>query len=464
MVRTVLCIVMVLGAMAQWGSASFGETLLLPKGWFAQSSSNFCRNLDHALTGTRSGSFLLSSTCQPGGRESMPSSITFSKKQEPFDLQKVPNLPSLGKQGGSRIVQVSKEIPLIAQHLTAAIQLAYRDPFLQSASVPPLTQRMGAQIVLNGDWETMKYHAEYGYAGQESGKLPLSTPNGKMGGKVQWEWKLPLVTPTIELSRYSDNVESDPFQPRTIASMQKFSLHLGLQQDSQLSLSYGREQRDVFTQPDGPLTNSMTTDSALAKLSLAYPVGTGFLSTRYRTTKNSFGEQGTRQEIGSTMGGTWHFSNPIDVLPEWGFFRQIDSQEGLIQDRMFGNISSVLRLTPTQQIKPRFEFHRTHDFQSNQRTDTFCAKLGYSYMAWDHSLRLALSGRYVLKQTTLSATTPQTYDVALLIHKDLQPYLGLPHRQQTLSIKVSHNQLIDTFSSPTPTGQTTAMLMVSIVP
>jgi len=464
MVRTVLCILMVLGAMVQWGGASFGETTLLPTNWYAQGFYRFCRNSHHSSKNFNRVFPLRPLNCRPDKRKNMISHLTFSKSQESFDLQKADTLPSVANQGGSRILKVSNEIPLITRHLTAGIQMAYRDPFIQSGSVPSLTGRMGAQIVLNGDWKTMTYHAEYGYAGHESGTLPLSTPSGKRGGTVRWEWKLPLVTPTIEVSRYSDNVEDDPFRTRTIATKQKFSLNWGLPKDSQLSLSYGREQQDVFTHPDGPLTYSLTTDSSLAKLSLGHPMGTGFLSAHYRTSKSTFDEKSIQQEIGSTLGGTFHFFDPIDVLPEWGFFRTTDSQEGRLQDRMFGNISTTLRATPTQVIKPRIEFHRTHYFLTNQRTDTFSAKIGYSYKALDDSLRVAMSGQYVLKQTSLNRSNPQTYDLAILIHKDLHPYLRLPHRQQTLSLKVSRNQHFDAFSNPAPLGQTTAMLLMSIVP
>ena len=464
MVRTVLCILMVLGAIVQWESASFGETALLPGNWYAQGFSSFCSN-SHPSSKNFSHVFTLrSSNCHSDKKKDIISHLTFSKSQESFDLQKANNPSSLANQGGSRIFKVSNEIPLITRHLTAGIQMAYRDPFVQSGSPPSLTGRMGAQVVLNGDWETMKYHAEYGYAGQESGTLPLSTPSGKRGGKVRWEWALPLVTPTIEVSRYSDNVEADPFRARTIALKQKFSLNWSLPKDSQLSLSYGREQQDVFTQPDGPLTYSLTTDSSMAKLSLGHPIGTGFLSTHYRTSKSTFGEESNQQEIGSTLGGTFHLFNPVDVLPEWGFFRKTDSQEGRLQDRMFGNITTTLRVTPTQVIKPRIEFHQTYYFPTNQRTDTFSAKIGYSYKALDDSLRVAMTGQYILNQTSLDRTNPQTYDVAILIHKDLHPYWDLPHRQQTLSIKVSHNQHFDAISNPAPLGQTTAMLLMSIVP
>lgn len=462
MVRTVLCVVIFLGTVTGWGSAALGETSLIQHHWFAQNPP--CRNSGLAPTDSSFALTDSSANCPHTDGDELPSTIHFSAKQDPFNLQTAGNIPSLIKQGGSRVVQASNDIPLMARHLTAGLHMAYRDPFLRSENAPSATNRMGAQFVLKGDWNSVRYQAEYGFAGQEAGNLPLSTPSGQMGGKMLWEWKLPLVTPKIELSRFADNVDSDPLRARTIASKQTFSLNWALPEGSQLSLSYGREQRDVFTQPDGPLSESITTDSALAKLSLGHPVGTGFWSTRYRTYKNTLGEESLHHEVGSTMGGTFHLSNPIDVVPEWGFLRHTGSQEGPIEDRIFGNIGTVLRLTSTQEIKPRIEFQRNHYYLATEQTDAFSAKLDYSYKAWDDSLRIAMSGKYVVKQTSLNNTAPQTCDVALIVHTDLHPLFRLPHRQQTLSFKVSHNQRIDTISSPTPPAQTTAMLLVSIAP
>ncbi len=464
--RAVLYLLIFLGMAFGWGSWALGETSRIPNPELALSSSGLCEN--SGLNQTDSSFIILGgvSNCQYGEEDELSSTILFSAKQDPFNLQTAGNIPSLVKQGGSRIVQASNDIPLMARHLTAGLHMAYRDPFLRSENAPSATNRMGAQFVLKGDWDSVRYQAEYGFAGQEAGNLPLSTPNGQIGGKMLWEWKLPIVTPKIELSRFSDNVDSDPSRARTIASKQAFSLNWALPEGSQLSLSYGREQRDVFTQPDGPLAESITTDSALAKLSLGHPAGTGFWSTRYRTYKDTLGEESLHQEVGSTMGGTFHLSNPIDVVPEWGFLRHTGSQEGPIEDRIFGNIGSVLRLTSTQEIKPRIEFQRNHYYQTTERTDAFSAKVDYSYKAWDDSLRIAMSGKYIVKQTSLNNTAPQTCDVALLVHTDLHPLFRLPHRQQTLSFKVSHNQRIDTYSnsSPTPSAQTTAMLLVSIAP
>jgi hypothetical protein len=73
-------------------------------------------------------------------------------------------------------------------------------------------------------------------------------------------------------------------------------------------------------------------------------------------------------------------------------------------------------------------------------------------------------GKYVLNQTTQQTSNPQTYDMAVFIQKDLQDFFNLPHQQQFVSLKLSHNQQVNTVSSQTHESNSTAMLLVSILP
>ena len=44
----------------------------------------------------------------------------------------------------------------------------------------------------------MKYGAELGYFGKESGTTTGSTPQDQSGGRFVWEWELDNVKPTVE--------------------------------------------------------------------------------------------------------------------------------------------------------------------------------------------------------------------------------------------------------------------------
>lgn len=392
------------------------------------------------------------------------SRFNFSSQKIPFNLKNARDVPSLLNQGGSKILQAKNEFPLLAKHLTAGIQVAYRDPFLEAGTPPSTTDRMGAQLILKGDLDNMHYRADYGYAGHEIGNLLISTPAGKIGGKFIWKWKLPLVTPGIEVSRFSDNVDLDPFRPRTVSSNHRFSLNWSFPKNTRLRLSYSRLQKNIYSQPQGPLTNSLTADSAQAELSLKHGRGESSWSSRYLTSKNSAWKQGFGEEIASTIMGRFRLLNPVDINPQLGFFRQTDSQQGTQQTRFFGNFGTVFHLSKNHQVKPLFEFCREINHHDFLLTDSFSAKFGYFYTTVDDSLHIDMIGKYVINQNSLPDSTPQTYDVALYVRRDLYPYFHLTHRQQALSLKISHNQRVDSISGSTPSGQTSAILLVSIAP
>jgi hypothetical protein len=98
------------------------------------------------------------------------------------------------------------------------------------------------------------------------------------------------------------------------------------------------------------------------------------------------------------------------------------------------------------------------------KMDTLSANLGYSYRASDDSLQVSMLGQYIFKRTSNTVPNPQTYDLTFLAQKDLGDFFNLAHRQQTLSLKIAHNQQINSLSAEAQDAQTSAMLLVSIIP
>ena len=428
------------------------------------SNANLCRIPIRSSFGNSSPFYFLSTQCTESTGEYSLARFNFALKREPFNLQAVRDMPSLLNQGGSSLLQASNDISLFHEALTAGIQMVYRDPFVTSNSTIPFTNRMGAQIVLKGTAAHMKYQAEYGYTGQETGNTPFATPNDQLGGKLVWEWNLPLVTPKVEFSRFTSNVDGDLTRARTVANQQKFSLNWTIPNWPSLALSYGRQQTDIFTRPEGPLADAVATESVMANLSYQHPVGTGNWFSYYKMSKSDFWENGTEEEIGSTMSGTLQLLDPVDLTPRWGFTRRGNSEGTLNNDRFFTNLGSTFRITPTSTLKPGFEFARDVNRFDALRADTLSAKLGYSYLASDDSLRVSILGQYILNQNSNSTVNPQIYDVSLLIKKDMHDFLNLAHRQQTLSLKIAHNQKVNALSPQTQAAQTSAILLVSIIP
>jgi hypothetical protein len=396
---------------------------------------------------------------------SSSSRFNFDLKQQSFNLQHVRDMPSLlNNQGGSRLLQATYDSLLFNDALTAGVKMAYRDPFLDSSSATPLTNRMGALFFLKGDLATMKYRAEYGYSGQEVGNAAFLTATDQVGGKFVWEWKLPYVIPKMEFSRFANNVEEDPTRSQTIATQQKFSLNWKLPNWPSLALMYSRAQKDIFIRPEGSLTDAINTESALAKLSIQHTIGSGSWSSHYKTSEHDFGESRKEQEIGSTMDGTFHLFSPIDFIPRWGFTRRENAEGTLAKDRFFAHLGTKIVPMSTLTLNSGFEFKRDLDRFDAMKKDILLAKLGYSYRASNDSLQVSMLGHYIISQTSNTAVNPQAYDLTFLVKKDFSDFFNLAHRQQTLSFKIAHNQQINSLSAEAQDAHTSAMLLVSIKP
>jgi len=467
MVRTVLWLVIGSLFLPLVSGSAFSEDsipLIDRLGLRTDSHSNGCGSQTYSSLGHSSPFLSPTTPCTESMGEYSLTRFNFSRKREPFNLQGARDMPSLVNQGGSSLYQASNDIALLNEALTARVQMVYRDPFVTDNSATPFTNRMGAQVVIKGTTASMKYQAQYGYSGQETGKTSFTTPNDQVGGNLVWEWNLPLVTPKIELSRFTSNVEGDLSRARTVANQQKFSLLWAAPDWPSLSLSYGRQQTDIFIRPDGPLSDAISTESVSASLSFLHGAGKGEWSSYYKTSQNEFGENGTEEEIGSKMSGTLNLLEPVDLTPKWGFTRRVNSRGTMANDRFFANLGSSVRVSPTSTLKPGMAFTRDLNRFDALRTDTLSAKLGYTYLAVDDSLHVSILGQYILNQQSNTGANPQIYDVSLLFKKDVRDYLHLNHRQQTVSLKISHNQQVNASTPQTQSGQTSAMLLVSIIP
>ena len=468
MVWTVLWLSLGFFFLPSFASSVFSEDSLLSgerMGLRKMTTSDLChpstslarKNSFHSLTRI--------AQCSELSQRSTPSRFNFDLKRESFNLQHVRDMSSLlNNQGGSRLLQATYDSRLFNDFLAAGVKMAYRDPFLDSRSATPLNNRMGALFFLKGDLASMKYRAEYGYFGQEVGKAASITATDQIGGKFVWEWKLPYVIPQMEFSRFANNVEEDPTRSQTIATQQKFSLNWKMPNWPRLALTYSRAQKDIFSRPEGGLTDAISTKSALAKLSIQHSIGSGAWSSHYKTSEHVFGESRKEHEIGSTMDGIFHLFAPIDFTPRWGFTRRENAEGTLAKDRFFANLGTKIFAMSTLTLNSGFEFKRDLDRFDAMKTDTLLAKLGYSYSASDDSLQVWMFGQYILNQTSNTAANPQTYDLTFLVKKDLGDFFNLAHRQQILSLKIAHNQQINSLSAEAQGAQTSAMLLVSIVP
>ena len=393
-----------------------------------------------------------------------PERFNFSEKHEAFSLQHIRNVSSLVHQGGSRLFQASNTIPLVSNALSAGIEMVYRDPFLSINSTPSPTTQLGTQLVLRGSMKTMTYRAEYGYAGKNTGKVLSLAPNGRVGGKFLWEWKLPFVTPKVELSRFANNVEHDPTRDQTTSTRQKYSLDWTIPDWPSLTLTYGREQKDIFSRSGGSRSDATLMERVMTKIAFEHSIGKGEWSSGYSTFQNDIHDQGTLEELRSTLKGTLHLFKPVDISPSIGFTKKTNAKLGFSQERLFANLGTAIRLSTEQTIQPSFEWTRIGNRGQASISDTLFSKLQYSYYPSDNGYHMSIIGQYVLKQSSQQITNSQAYDMSLFIRKDLHDLLGLPHQQQFISLKLTHNQQINTLSSRTQPNGSAAMLLFSIIP
>ena len=393
-----------------------------------------------------------------------PEKFYFSKKHEAITLQHIQDTSSWVHQGGSRLFQAGNMIPLVSNALSAGIKIVYRDPFLGINSVPSSATQLGTQLVLRGSMKKMKYRAEYGYAGQNTGPVSSMTPQDRIGGKFLWEWQLPFVTPKVELSRFANNVKHDPTGNQTIATRQKFSLDWDIPDWPNLTMTYGREEKDNFGRSEESHSKATIMERVTTKITFEHPVGKGEWASGYSTFKNDIHDYGTLEEFQSTLKGTLQLVSPIDLSPSIGFSQQTNAKQRFSQERLIANFGSTVRLSTEHTIQPSFEWVRIGNRSQASLSNTLYSKFQYSYNPSANSFYFSILGQFILKKISQQATNPQTYDMSVFIRKDLHDLLHLPHQQQFLSLKLTHNQQVNTLSSQQQRSHSAAMLLLSVIP
>ena len=389
-----------------------------------------------------------------------PERFNFSEKYPDFSLRQIPDVASLRQQGGSRLFQAANTIPLVSKALSMEIEMVYRDPFLSTNSTSSSTTQLGTQVVLKGSRKAMTYRAEYGYIGQDTGTVLSLAPTDRMGGKLQWEWQLPYVTPKVELSRLTDNVAQDPTRHQTLATRQHYSLDWTIPDWPRMIFSYGREQKDVSTWSGGSRSDTTFIEKVSTKLAFTRSQGQGEWVSRFTTFQNDLRDRTTREELHSMLKGKFSLFKPVDFSPGIGFTRQTNAKQGFSQKRLFANLETQIRFSKGQSLQPSVKWTRIGTQGEASNSEMLFSKLQYTYDPFDHSYSIAISGQYALSQIAQQSHSPESYGMTLFVQKDLQDLLQLPHQQQFLSLKFTHHQQISTWSSQFPRPNSTAMVLL----
>ncbi len=404
------------------------------------------------------------SQCEKFFGASKTRQFRFSEHREPLSLQHIRDVSSLAHQRGSGLFQTTKMIPLLSNALSAGIEMAYRDPFLNINATPSSTSRLGTHVVVRGSMKTMRYRAEYGYAGHKANKNLTMAPHDRVGGKFLWEWQLPFVTPKVELSRFTNTAENDLTRSQTISTRQEYSLSWTMFDWPSFALSYGREQKDTLNQEEESRSHVTAIERVRAKIAFERTAGKGEWSLGYSTFRNDFHNQGTLEKFDSTLKGTVQLFQRIDLTPRIGFTKETNDKQNFSQERFFANFGTTVHLSSHQIIQPSFEWIRINNRSGVSTSSTLSSKLHYSYRPANYGYHISASGQYVLNKTSQQLGNPQAYDISIFVKKDIHDFLNLPHQQQFISLKLTHNQQINTFSSQAQPSSSAAMLLLSLTP
>jgi len=390
--------------------------------------------------------------------------LNFSQKKEGFSLRNVREISSLSQQGGSRIFHAANTIPLIADVLSAGIEMVYRDPFLSVKTTPSPTTQLGTQLVLKGSMNRMTYRAEYGYTDQDTSSALSLAPHDRVGGKLLWEWQLPFVTPKFEFSRFASNVDRDPSRPQMISTRQHYSLDWTIPEWPSFTLSYSREQKDLLNLSEGSRTDATAIERVTAKAAFEHPLGKAEWLSRYSTFQQNIHAQRKMEELHITVKGTLPLFHPLKFSPQIGYTQNNNVRQGLSHDRLWANLGMAVRLSPEHTLQSNFQWTRIGQRDHTSRSKIISTNMHYSYDPAAHGYHVVFIGQYALAQYVQQTTNSQSYDLSLFIQKDIHDLLHFPHRQQSLSLKFTHNQHIHALLSPTSRSYSSAMLLFNIIP
>ncbi len=404
------------------------------------------------------------SKCKKIFGDSKTKQFRFSEERKPLSLQHIRDVSSLVHQGGSRLFETTKMVPLLSNALSAGIEMAYRDPFLSINATPSSTSQLGTHLVLKGSMKAMRYRAEYGYAGNKGNKSFSMAPQDRVGGKFLWEWQLPFITPKVELSRFTNTTENDLTRHQTISTRQEYSLGWTIPNWPSVSLSYGREQKDSLNQVDGSHSHATLIERVQTTIAFERTGSKGEWSLGYSTFQNNIHDQGTLEKYHSTLKGTIKLFQPVDFTPSIGVTKQTNTKQDFSQERLFANLGTTVRLSIHQTIQPSFEWIRLNNRGNTSNASTLFSRLQYSYRPAKYGYHISAVGQYVLNKTSQQVSNPQTYDISLFVKKDLHDFLNLSHQQQFISLKLTHNQQINTLPSQTQSSNSAAMLLFSLIP
>ncbi len=314
------------------------------------------------------------------------------------------DLPEYGNSESNPLLRSFATFPLLDEQLTAELDFGY-SYIAREGQPEPEGEGMGARLGLKGEWDHVKYWAEYSFFGNEFTNSWDATPQDYLGGTFGAELDLGILTSRVEIAQFHNDVAGDPTESRTITSEGKVSLDLSVPQWPIVSLTYAHNQEKETSRQTGTVEGKFSTDTLSGTLSYARSTWDAYVTSSYSSTQDQLDPDYVTDVVDYMLGGSYR---PIDGLS----------------------------------IIPFVEFTQSFDRWSEVRWDTLYASVGLDYSI-EKSMTFSLSGSFMAEQASDGYYDTRQFDTSIGVVKNLGNAFGLPHDKATLSFMLNYSRGLD---------------------
>lgn len=365
---------------------------------------------------------------------------------------------------GKDFLRFSHTVPLLEQRLSAETDVVIRDSSSETARGKSTLKRLGGYVALKGNMTGMSYGAKFGYFGKDSHDTWKLGHLDRSGGNLFWEGDFHNWKPRVEVGRYVDNLEEDSTKPRTVTTSQKLSVDWNQKGVSSLTFTYGHDYKEIQSIGNRPTTHTASTNTFNAKFSLGRSFFESYLKSQNMASENTTNQDANYVTVGSSWAARFQPVERLLLKPKLSFSRTASNHKERLNEWYVAKLASSIKLFELVTIKPTLEYVQLFDRITGVRTETIDTKWAYSYSNPQHSLLLSIFGGLKINQDSKELTNLHTYDFSLSLEKNLKDILQFTHRRQALQLTVTHNQQVNYLDRQSSSGNTSAMLLVSITP
>ena len=374
------------------------------------------------------------------------------------------NVSKFVASSGKDFLRFSRTVPLLEQRLSVETDVVIRDGSPETARGTTPLKRLGVYVAFKGNMAWMSYGTEFGYFGKNSHDTRKLGSLDRSGGSLFWEGDFHNWKPRVELGRYVDNLEGGSTKPRTVTTSQQLSVDWSHNGASSLTFTYGHDYKEIQPIGNRPTTHTASINTFNAKFSLGRSFFESYLKSQNLASDNTTNQDANYVTVGSSWVARFQPVERLLLKPKLSFSRTASNHKERLNEWYVAKLASSIKLFEFVTIKPTFEYAQLFDRITGVRTEIIDTKWAYSYSNPQHSLLLSIFGGLKINQDSQELTNLQTYDFSLSLEKNLQDILQFRHRKQALQLTVTHNQQVNYLDSQSSSGNTSAMLLVSITP